>query len=429
MGYPPAQGGVSAPQDAVSSLNGLSGALNLSTPNSTLKIGTSGSNITLDLNLANANTWTGAQTFMNGVTILGTQSSAAFAVQSIDATSTTTTVNSPYFQHFGSYWNTTLGAVSVGYNAQVVPYTNGLWGLYVSDFQNGNIFWAYDETNTSTTPLYQLYDPNQGAQILGIYHVTSGNFPGLYINTPTSGYFLQLGGSTWFRFHVNADSNAELVLYQPSSASEYLISFLIGSILGNSAWSGLTVVSTQSSHTGGIAIVPGSSALTSHLWIISGASTANTTNYSALHLQSVGATHAIESLVGGTGTLKPIQFNIAGTTVMTLTTSKTLALLSGFQYNVTTVTASTTLTVANQVVLVNASAGAATITLPAASSGSGLLIIVAKIDSSTNAVTVAPAGTDTIQGVASQTLSTQYSKSILMSDGTSIWYDLGAGLV
>jgi len=165
MGYPPAQGGVSAPQDAVSSLNGLSGALNLSTPNSTLKIGTSGSNITLDLNLANANTWTGAQTFMNGVTILGTQSSAAFAVQSIDATSTTTTVNSPYFQHFGSYWNTTLGAVSVGYNAQVVPYTNGLWGLYVSDFQNGNIFWAYDETNTSTTPLYQLYDPNQGAQI------------------------------------------------------------------------------------------------------------------------------------------------------------------------------------------------------------------------------------------------------------------------
>jgi len=107
----------------------------------------------------------------------------------------------------------------------------------------------------------------------------------------------------------------------------------------------------------------------------------------------------------------------------------TFALLSGFQYNVTTVTASTTLTTSNQVVLVNASAGAATITLPAASSGKGLLIIVAKIDSSANAVTVSRAGTDTIQGATSQTLSTQYSKSILMSDGTSIWYDLGAGLV
>jgi hypothetical protein len=428
MGYPPAQG--TGGGGGVASLNGLTGALNLSTPNSTLQIGTSGSNITLDLNLANANTWTGAQTFMN-VTILGTQSSAVFAVQSINATSTTTTVNSPNFQQFGSYWNTTLGAVSVGYNAQVSPYTNGLWGLYVTDFQNGNIFWAYDETNTSTTPLYQLYNPNTGNQILGIYNVTSGNFPGLYINTPTNipttGFFLQLGGSTSVQFHLPG-GNGELVFWG-GGASEFAVSFLTGSILGNSAWSGLTVTSTQSGHTGGIAIVPGSSALTSHLWIISGASAANATNYSALHLQSVGATHAIESLVGGTGTLKPIQFNIAGTTVMTLTTSKTLALLSGFQYNVTTVTASTTLTATNQVVLVNASSGAATITLPAASSGSGLLIIVAKIDSSANAVTVSRAGTDTIQGAVSQTLSTQYSKSILMSDGTSIWYDLGAGLV
>jgi hypothetical protein len=46
----------------VSSLNGLTGAVVATTPNSTLSIGTSGQDVTFDINLANANLWAAAQT-------------------------------------------------------------------------------------------------------------------------------------------------------------------------------------------------------------------------------------------------------------------------------------------------------------------------------------------------------------------------------
>ena len=50
----------------VASLNTLTGALALTSPTSTLTIGTSGSDVTVDLNLGNANTWTASQTVGNG---------------------------------------------------------------------------------------------------------------------------------------------------------------------------------------------------------------------------------------------------------------------------------------------------------------------------------------------------------------------------
>jgi len=57
----------------VTSLNGLTGALTITTPNSTLSVGTSGSDVTIDINLSNANTWAAAQTFTkNDLLLLGT---------------------------------------------------------------------------------------------------------------------------------------------------------------------------------------------------------------------------------------------------------------------------------------------------------------------------------------------------------------------
>ena len=50
----------------VASLNTLTGALTLTSPNSTLTIGTSGSDVTADINLGHANTWTASQTVGNG---------------------------------------------------------------------------------------------------------------------------------------------------------------------------------------------------------------------------------------------------------------------------------------------------------------------------------------------------------------------------
>jgi hypothetical protein len=45
----------------VTTLNGLSNAVVITTPNSTLNLGTSGQDVTIDVNLGNANTWTAVQ--------------------------------------------------------------------------------------------------------------------------------------------------------------------------------------------------------------------------------------------------------------------------------------------------------------------------------------------------------------------------------
>lgn len=74
------------------------------------------------------------------------------------------------------------------------------------------------------------------------------------------------------------------------------------------------------------------------------------------------------------------------------------------------------------VVLVDATGGAVTITLPLSSVWRGREIIVIKVDSSANAVTVAISGSDVINGAASHSLATQYTKARYVADGTTNWY-------
>jgi len=87
-------------------------------------------------------------------------------------------------------------------------------------------------------------------------------------------------------------------------------------------------------------------------------------------------------------------------------------------YNVVKVTADY-LASDRDCVLADASGGAITITLPTPSPGAE--VIVKKIDSSTNVVTVSPSGTETIDGQSSWTLDTQYEAYHFISDGTN-WY-------
>ncbi len=73
-----------------------------------------------------------------------------------------------------------------------------------------------------------------------------------------------------------------------------------------------------------------------------------------------------------------------------------------------------------------------TVTLPAAASagaGVGQKVVIIKSDAGVGTVTVAASGTDTIEGAANVTLLTQYKKAELISDNSSVWYDLGTGLV
>lgn len=84
-----------------------------------------------------------------------------------------------------------------------------------------------------------------------------------------------------------------------------------------------------------------------------------------------------------------------------------------------TITATTSAAAADYVVLVNATSAAVTYTLPAASSSTNRILVIQKIDSSTNTVTVSPNGSDTINGAASQAISTQYGAITVQSNGST----------
>ena len=88
---------------------------------------------------------------------------------------------------------------------------------------------------------------------------------------------------------------------------------------------------------------------------------------------------------------------------------------------VVAVSADYTATLADEVILVDASSAAVTITLPSPTKGH--VLIIKKIDSSANTVTVqvADTTTQTIDGATSQTLSTQWESVTVVSDGTN-WY-------
>ena len=62
-----------------------------------------------------------------------------------------------------------------------------------------------------------------------------------------------------------------------------------------------------------------------------------------------------------------------------------------------------------------------TVTIPPALGRDGRKVLVCKVDSSGNAVTVAATGTDTIQGSASISLAAQWNKALLISNGNNGW--------
>lgn len=89
-------------------------------------------------------------------------------------------------------------------------------------------------------------------------------------------------------------------------------------------------------------------------------------------------------------------------------------------FGVTTTTSSTTLTLDNNIVLVNASSGPITITLTDATDGATRFDIK-KIDSSDNAVTIATQSSQTIDGQSGIIINTQYDSYTVVSNGEN-WF-------
>lgn len=83
--------------------------------------------------------------------------------------------------------------------------------------------------------------------------------------------------------------------------------------------------------------------------------------------------------------------------------------------------ANVSLTASDGSAFVDASGAPRTITLPPASSVTGRIYTVKKVDASANAVTIDPTGTETIDGASTATISGQYDSLTMQSDGTRWW--------
>lgn len=105
----------------------------------------------------------------------------------------------------------------------------------------------------------------------------------------------------------------------------------------------------------------------------------------------------------------------------TATPESTVQVNGSFATKVNTISTNTTLDDTHHVVLVDASSGDVTLTLPLASSGDARQYMVKKTDSSSNDVIIARSGSDTIDGDTDATLSVQYEARTVISDGTN-WY-------
>ena len=83
-------------------------------------------------------------------------------------------------------------------------------------------------------------------------------------------------------------------------------------------------------------------------------------------------------------------------------------------------TANYTLTTSDRLIFVDASSGAVTISVPAASGNEGIVWIVKKIDSSANAVIIDPDGAETIDGDSSYSLTEENQSISFTSNGSNI---------
>lgn len=116
--------------------------------------------------------------------------------------------------------------------------------------------------------------------------------------------------------------------------------------------------------------------------------------------------------------------SIGSTNAKTITVGNSSASLSfsgGVKFSVAAKTANYTLTPADNIITVDATAGNVTLTLPAASASVGQTYRIKRIDGSVNTITVARAGADTIDGATSTTLVTQYSSKDIVCLTASTW--------
>lgn len=107
--------------------------------------------------------------------------------------------------------------------------------------------------------------------------------------------------------------------------------------------------------------------------------------------------------------------------ILSSAAKSTLDVIGSLSTAVVAKTATYTATISDHTILCNATTGAITINLPAASGIAGREYVIKKTDSSANAITIDANASETIDGALTYTLSSQNKYVFIQTDGTS-WY-------
>lgn len=153
----------------------------------------------------------------------------------------------------------------------------------------------------------------------------------------------------------------------------------------------------------------------------------NTTNYERGTAGWVSNVFTIGTEALGSGVARALAFTTGGSTRMTISATGDITTtnaafitpqLNGYRVSARTITASSTLTSTDSVVLVSASAGNVVVTLPNAASVSGQVFQIKRTDGSTNTVSVTDPSSS-IDGLVSININVQYTSVSLASNGTA----------
>lgn len=136
------------------------------------------------------------------------------------------------------------------------------------------------------------------------------------------------------------------------------------------------------------------------------------------------ATRGALSVKGGTGNDSDKNLSVennAGSETFFVRANGSLFSAGSVSSGIATITSTTTLNSTHSTVLVNAATGPVTINLPTAATTTGRQYVIKKIDASANAVTIDPSGTETVDGAATRSISTQYQVVTVQSNGSAWW--------
>lgn len=116
-----------------------------------------------------------------------------------------------------------------------------------------------------------------------------------------------------------------------------------------------------------------------------------------------------------------ITSSITSLNLTSLTANTISGKLNGFASSVATISSSVILSTEQHVILADAASGNITLTLPNAVSSANVQFAIKKIDSTANFVIISASNSQTIDGISTKTITTQYEASLFVSDGAN-WF-------